>query len=188
MASLALSYSDALYEIASEESKTEAYLKQLCFVEEQLCAHQDFFRILKHPGILKEQKKQSLTEVFGKELEHTVLNFLKLLIDKGRFREIPEITKEFAKRYRKENNIVIAYVTSAEPLSEKESKRISEMLEKKLSKKIELKLSVDKELIAGIRIKLNDLVLDYTALGHLEQLKHLAVISNERKESEGEGE
>ena len=67
MASLALSYSDALYEIASEESKTEAYLKQLCFVEEQLCAHQDFFRILKHPGILKEQKKQSLTEVFGKE-------------------------------------------------------------------------------------------------------------------------
>lgn len=186
MASLALSYSDALYEIAAEENKTEMYLKQLQLVEEQLMLHQAYFQILTHPKIAKDQKKQSIEEVFDKKIDHTVLNFLKLLIDKGRFREIGEITKEFAKRYRKENHIVIADVKSAKALSTKDQKRLCDMLENKLDQQVELQLSVDKDLLAGIRIKLNDLVLDYTALGHLEQLKHMAKISN--TESEGEGE
>lgn len=188
MASLALSYSDALYEIAVEENKSADYLKQLQLIQEQLEIHQAFFRILKHPKIAKEQKKQSVEDVFGKEIDHTVLNFLKLLIDKGRFQEIAEITKEFAKRYRNENNIVVAYVKSAQALSAEEQKRLCDMLEKKLSKQVELNLSIDKELLAGMRIKLNDLVLDYTALGHLEHLKHMAKVSNQRMESEGEGE
>lgn len=188
MASLALSYSDALYEIAAEENKTDIYLKQLRLVEEQLMIHKAFFQILKHPKIAKDQKKQSIEDVFQEAIDHTVLNFLKLLIDKGRFQEIGEITKEFAKRYRKENDIVIAYVKSAKKLSKKEQERLCDMLEKKMSKRVELNLTVDKELLAGIRIKLNDLVLDYTALGHLEHLKHMAVIGYEHKESEGEGE
>ena len=45
MASLALCYSDALYEIAVEEDKTAAYLKQLQLIEEQLIHHQTFLQI-----------------------------------------------------------------------------------------------------------------------------------------------
>ena len=188
MARLALSYRDALYEIAVEEDKTAAYLKQLQLIEEQLMHHQTFFQILKHPKIAKEQKKQSVEEVFGKDTDLTVLNFLKLLIDKGRFQEIAEITKEFAKRYRKEHNIVIAYVKSAKELSTDEQKRLIDLLEQKLSKQVELNLSVEEELLAGMRIKINDVVLDYTALGHLAHLKHMAKISDQYTESEGESE
>lgn len=188
MASLALSYSDALYEIAVEEAKTEAFLTQLSLISEQMQKHPDFFRIMTHPKIPKDQKKQTIEMVFHQSIDHTMLNFLKLLIDKGRFQSIAEITKEYAKRYRKENNIVVAYGKSAKKLSAKEQKRLCGMLEKKLSKRVELRLSIEPELLAGIRIKVNDVVLDYTALGQLENLKHLASAADQRKESECEGE
>ena len=57
-------------------------------------------------------------------------------------------------------------VISKDPL-----KILKETLEKKLQKKVDFVLSTDKDLIAGIRIKINDQIIDNTALGRLQRLK-----------------
>jgi len=185
---VALSYSDALYALAEEADKTVLFKEQLCFVREQCRNNDDFFRLMTHPKIHKKEKKQVIADVFESVVDHTVLNFMKLLIDKGRFRDLPDIAKEFEKRYRRENNIVVAYVKSARELSKEETKRLCAMLEKKLAKHVELRLSLDRDLLAGIRVKVNDVVLDYTAWNRLENLKHLASARDQRKESECECE
>ena len=48
------------------------------------------------------------------------------------------------------------------------------MLEKKLSKTVELKIQEDPDLLAGLRIKINDMVLDNTARSRMDNLKQLA--------------
>ena len=48
------------------------------------------------------------------------------------------------------------------------------MLEKKLQKKVELKVTQDPSLLAGIRIKINDTVLEYSAKNRIENLKRRA--------------
>lgn len=173
---VAQSYSDALFSLAQEEQKLDVYKEQLCFVNEQVQENKEFLRVLTHPKIHKEEKKTTIAEVFGDAIDHTLLNFLKLLIDKGRFQNLNDITKEFMKRYNEVNNIVVAYVRSAKELKEEEMKRLQEMLEKKLSKHVELKCFVDPTLIAGLRIKINDMVLDNSALSRMENLKQLAVM------------
>lgn len=183
---VAQSYSEALFSIALEEQKLSAYKEQLCFLQSQIKENPDFMRVLTHPKIHKDEKKKVLEDVFGKEIDHTVLNFLKLLIDKSRFQNLGDITKEFVKLYNKENNIEVAYVRSAKELSTEEISRLQETLEKKLSKKIEMRCSVDADLIAGIRIRINDAVLDNTAKNRIERLKTLAQESEIVQENRGE--
>ena len=98
------------------------------------------------------------------------------------------MTKEFVKQYRAYHHIAAAQVTSARPLSEGEVKAVQDMLEAKLNRRVELHLSVDASLLAGIRIKINDVVLDHTALKQMEQLKQLAKKTDQHKESECERE
>lgn len=175
---VAQSYSDALFSLAKEETKLDLMKEQLCFVNAQMQENKEFLQVLTHPKIHKDEKKKTLEEVFGKAIDHTLLNFLKLLIDKGRFQNLDEITKEFVKCYNVENNIEVAYIRSAKPLNDEEIARLQAMLEKKLAKKIDLRLVVDPSLIAGLRIKINDMVLDHTAYSRMERLKQLAIASD----------
>lgn len=49
-------------------------------------------------------------------------------------------------------------------------------LEEKLNKTIDMRLSVDEELIAGIRVKINDTLIDNSALSRLERM-HREIVS-----------
>lgn len=182
---VAKSYSEALFSLASEEGKLDVYKDQLCLIQEQLKENPDFMRVLTHPKIHKDEKKKMLESVFSQAVDHTVLNFLKLLVDKGRFINLADITKEFVKQYNEVNNILVAIVTSAKELSEDETKRIQEMLEKKTQKKVDMRMCINTDLIAGIRIKIGDQVLDNTAKARMERLKVLAQTSD-TNESRGE--
>lgn len=180
------SYSDALFELAVEEKKLDLIKEQLCFVDAQIRDNQEFRSVLTHPKIRKEAKKASIQTVFGSQVDLLLLHFLQLLIDKERFYALHEISREFMNRYRKEKNIVVAELYSAVPLDREEEERIRALLEQKLHQQVEVHKHVDKDLLAGIRVKVNDLVLDYTAWNKMEHLKRLAASADQRKESECE--
>ena len=146
----AKSYSDALFALAQEEQKLDTFKADVCMMDEQLKAYPDFMRVLTHPKIHKEEKKQTLASVFGSEVDHMVLNFAKV------------------------NNIEVAHVRTAKKLDDAEIKRLKSMLEEKLSKTVELHIQEDPDLLAGLRIKINDMVLDNTARSRMDNLKQLA--------------
>ena len=143
-------------------------------MDELLLLHPEFNCVLTHPKIHKKEKKTTLETVFQSEIDPMVLNFAKLLIDKSRFQSFHEITKLFIQRYNIENNIEVAYVRSAKPLSDEEIDRLKAMLEKKLNKTVELHMQEDPSLLAGLRIRINDMVLDNTAKSRMDNLKLLA--------------
>ena len=86
-----------------------------------------------------------LETIYGKQIDHMLLNFLKLLIDKGRFAKIEEIRREYNKAYNDFNNIQVVHVKSATPLQKEEIAKLKETLEKKLQKKVDFVLSTDKD-------------------------------------------
>lgn len=182
---VAKSYSDAIFSLAQEEKGLDEYKEQLCFIGQLLKENPDFDRILNHPKIHKDEKKDVIDQVFSKSLNHTIINFMKLLVDKNRFQKMDEISKEFVKSYNKEKNIEVAWVRSAKVLEQDEVARIQAMLENKLHKHVEMRLQVDASLIAGIRIKIGDQVLDNTAINRMERLRVLAQKSDS-EQSRGE--
>jgi len=77
--------------------------------------------------------------------------------------------------YNNHFHIAVATVASAVELDENEKKRVSEMLEQKMNQKVECRWSVDKALLAGLRIKINDQILDNSAANRLARLREEVV-------------
>lgn len=167
---VAKNYCEAIFSIALEDKTLDLYKEQLQFVDETM-AEADFYTILSHPKISRSEKKDVLEKVYAKDLDATLLNFLKLLIDKGHFRSLHDIVKEYIKSYNEVNNIQVVYVRSASVLKEDEIQRLIKALENKLHKKIDLRLCVDEDLIAGIRVKINDEIIDNSAVSRLERMR-----------------
>jgi F-type H+-transporting ATPase subunit b len=61
-------------------------------------------------------------------------------------------------------------LVSAYPLEEEEMMQLEKMLEQQFSKKLTINTTVDRSLIAGLKIKLNDRVYDFSLKGQIDSL------------------
>jgi len=168
---VATNYSEALFALALEEKKLEVFCEDIKSILDVLYANEDLKSIMKHPKVKKEDKKAILSNVFA-SVDPYVLNFMKLMVDKSRFAHFEETCKTFLKMYNVHEGIEVAYVQSARPLSAQEKADLEKMLEKRTNKKIEMRCSVNEDLIAGIRIKINDDILDNSAATQLSRMKN----------------
>lgn len=171
---VAQNYGDALFELAQECGKTKEYKEVLTALEETLSSNEELKLFLKHPKIAKEEKKNVLKEILKQE-DPYLIHFVLLLIDKSRFSHFSDIVKVFEQRYHVLHDIEVAYVQSARELSTDELQDLRVMLEKHTGKTIEMRTSVHPELIAGVRIKIKDEVLDNSAAKRLEKMKERVI-------------
>ena len=84
---------------------------------------------------------------------------------------IPEIYEPFIEVYKEDQNIESVLIESACPLSEDQIRQIKTVIEKKLKKNIEVRTNVVPELIAGVRVRTKDFVLDNSMLSRISNLK-----------------
>ena len=171
---VAQNYAEALFELANECGKADHFKEALCALDETVNNNVELKQFLKHTKIEKKEKKTVLCQIMGQE-DPYLLHFISLLIDKSRFAHFSEIVKVFIKKYNALHDIEVAYVQSARALSDEEKDALQKMLEKHTGKTIEMKTSIHKELIAGVRIKINDEVLDNSAAKRLEKMKESVI-------------
>lgn len=164
-------YASALFDIAKEDGKEKAYLEDLKELKMVWDENPDFVSALTHPKIDRNTKRQWIEAIFKKESDPTVLNFLKVLVDHSLGYRLDDVYRDYLSLYRKDQGIEEVSVESAQPLSDSQIESLMQLLEKKLKKKIELNITVDPSLIAGIRIKAKDRVIDNTIDTRLSSLK-----------------
>lgn len=167
---VASGYGDAIFQLAKEENLLDVFSTQLLQMQDTVQSHQELALVLKHPKLPKEEKKKILANIF-KDANKYLLHFIYLLIDKNRFAHFSDIVKVYMHKFYEERNIEIAYVQSAVPLSDQQVKEIKALLEKRCHKSVEMKTSVNPALLAGLRVKMKDEVLDNSAATRLAKMK-----------------
>lgn len=170
MASLiATEYSEALFELATEAQKVREYKNQLIEMNQVISENSDLKQVLYSPKINKEDKKSILKQIFS--YDTMVMNFVQLLVDRNHISAISAIKDAFVSAANTYLNIEVVKVTSATELQETELKELKDLLEKKLNKEVEIVSEVVPENIAGIRIKVKDVVYDNTVASKLDKMK-----------------
>jgi len=167
---LARKYSKAMFEIAQDENKLEAYGKELASVKKDLASAPQLKGYLANPQIQRKDKKELLGKLFEGEVSETLLHFMYLLVDKRRielFDAIEEIYHSLANEAR---GIIVADVTSAQPLTEAQQQKIARKLCEVTGKTIDLRLHEDKSLIGGIVVRMGDKRIDGSVAGRLQKL------------------
>ena len=165
---LANVYADALLSVARDEGKVDSFKQEI--VEITPLFSGDFIRFLATLNIEKKVKKDLVKMAF-KDLNVYLLNFIYLLIDKNRIRYIKEIFKSYLNKANEFLKIKTVKVYSARPLGIEQKERLKKALKNKYQMEIELVELVDPSLIAGIKVVIDDKMLDASMANKISELK-----------------
>lgn len=129
-------------------------------------------QLLAQPTILSSEKNVIIDKVFQKSTDE-FRNNLKLLVELNHTDEIENVFEVFVELYDEYQGHLNVEIESTYMLSQDELNQIKILFEKKYPGKVlELINNINKDIIAGLRVKIGQKVYDWTALNQLVQLKH----------------
>ena len=137
MTETAKMYGGSLYDLAAEEGLETRILGELDEVQQLLKQNPDYLRLLSTPSIPKKERCGLLDEALRGQVHLYVLNFLKILCEKGTLRELSGCARAYRIRYNQAHGILEATAISAVPLTEQQRAALHAKLESLTGKTIE---------------------------------------------------
>lgn len=169
--SIANNYADGIIEYAAGDiEKLGKILTDLQQIELLLQQSTDLNEVLKNPAISMEKKSEIIESVFGNEIDAHEKNFLKILIEKGRFNEFSGIISALKNKFEDIKNEKEIFVTSAIQLNAEQRAQILAKLAAKLQKTIIPNWLEDKNILGGLIVQIDDNVIDMSLLNRIESL------------------
>lgn len=164
-------YGDALFELALEENAVDMLAEEVQAVSEILRENEDLLKLLNHPKISKEEKLQIIENVFKGRVSDYLTGFLKLVVNKDRYQEIPAIFSLFLDKVKEYRNIGVAHVTTAVIMNDVQKKQlIKRLLDTTSYQSFEMHYEVEEELIGGMVIRIGDRIVDSSIRTKLEEM------------------
>ena len=151
MTEVANVYGGALYELCRDEGLSDAIREELSTLQQCFREAPDYLKLLSSPSLPKAQRCDILNESFRGKLHPYVLNFLKILTEKGYF-----------DRYNQDHGILSVTAVSAVELNPSQKAKLVERLQKITGKNIHLLTRVDQAVLGGIRLDYDGQCLDDT--------------------------
>lgn len=173
MTEVGTNYGGALYELAAAEGLTQEILGQLQVLTESFAAEPAFSGLLCAHSLSKAERCKILDDSFAGKVHPYVLNFLKILTEKGYVRQFADCCKAYRMRYNADNNILPVVAMTAVALSQEQSARLKEKLEKLTEKTVELTNRVDSHVLGGVRLDFDGKCMDDTLAHRLESVRAL---------------
>lgn len=168
---IARKYAHTLLEVATEKKKTDKVLADVKSIRTLFNESEDLRRFLDNPLIKEPKKNDILTRIFQGKINDLTLNLLKLLVSKGREKELPGVLDQYEVMLNEQNGIVQVEVTSAVKLDKKQEKMLLDRLAQITGKKPELVYRIDKAVIGGFVARIGDTIIDGSVRRQLERLK-----------------
>ncbi|MCC5943879.1 MAG: ATP synthase F1 subunit delta [Bernardetiaceae bacterium] len=175
---VAIRYAKAVFELAIERNSLEQIHKDMKYIVSLSKGSPDLALMLKSPVIYSSKKLQVLTQIFESEVDALTMQFMQLLCRKNREAFLASSAAEFIKLYNKHNGIQLAEVTTSMELTSELRAQIIDNVKKISGKdKIELSEKVDKNLIGGYILKVDDRQIDDSVKTRLKDLRKDLVLN-----------
>lgn len=164
-------YARALFEAAKEEGRLERAHEQLTDFVATADQVQELRSVLESPELDSRAKVALLDQVLG-DADELVLNFVRLLAQKGRSGEIDEIAREFEALVAQEQGILDLELTTAVELSQEEFDELVARIGKASGRKVRASRAVDPSLVGGLVLEVGSRRLDASIRGRLDRLRY----------------
>ena len=171
MTEVAVQYGTALYELARDESLVDTILEQSRVLAESFQAEPRFTQLLCSPSIPKQERCQMLDSSLRDQIHPYLLNFLKILTEKGYIKHFSGCCKVFRQHYNTDNGILPVTAVTAQPLSDALREKLIKKLSAVTGKTIDLSCRVDAECLGGVRLDFDGKQVDGTVRRRLEDIR-----------------
>ena len=162
-------YAQAVFELAQEADAIAAWdddLARMSAVATDPTAR-DY---LANPSVPRQSRLELLQAVLPPERAEA-RNLAALLVERGRVGDLPAILELYRESVRDLRGVVVADVTTAEPLGKRERELVRAQLSAKVGREVELRERVDPEIIGGIVAQVGDQLIDGSVISQLRRLR-----------------
>ena len=166
-------YGTALYTLAQEEQLTEQLLGELTVLSQCFRENPDFIRLLSSPNFSKQERCQILDDSFRGKIHAYVLNFLKILTEKGYMRQFTNCVQAYRELYNQENGILPVTAITAVRLTDAQAAKLTEKLHNITGKRIELLNKLDPTVLGGMRLDYDGKRVDDTVSHRLDAVRSM---------------
>ncbi len=172
-------YGQGLYALAKEEGAEAQILQQLQVLADCFSQQPDYLKLLATHGLSKQERIDILDGDFRGKVHIYVLNFLKLLTEKGYVCQFPLCCKAYQEQYYADKGIVQVTAVSAIPMTKAQQDKLTEKLTAMTGKTVALTCREDPTVLGGIRLSYDGKQVDGTVQGRLaameKQLKNTVI-------------
>lgn len=169
---LAGRYAKSLIDLSIEKNQLEIIYNDIKFLQLMCKQNLDFVNMLKSPVIGSAKKEKIIETIVSGKVNELTAAFLKLLVNKTREYNLPEIIVAFINQYNKLNDIHQVTITTAIPMSETLQNAIVNKITSTTSvKKISLETEVNEALIGGFTLEMDGNLIDASILRDLNDVK-----------------
>ena len=155
-------YGEALYELAKGENLAADIGAQLKVLSVSFRQEADFVKLLSTPSLTKAERCQILDNSFRGEVNQYVLNFMKILTEKGYMRYFSDCATAYMNRYNQDNGILPVTAVTAVALSAEQTEKLTAKLATITGKHVELINRIDPSCLGGVRLDYDGQRLDDT--------------------------
>lgn len=166
-------YAQGLYALAKEESLTEIILEELKVLCQSFDQTPEFLQLLAAPNVSKQARTEILDESFRGKVQPYVLNFLKILTEKGYIRHFSDCCNAYREQYNADHGILVVKAVSAVALSDAQKAQLTRKLQIMTGKTVELSCRVDPAVLGGIRLDYDGKQVDGTVKSRLDTVGSL---------------
>lgn len=173
MTQAAVTYAQALYALAKDENLDKQLLEELDVLRQAFDREPGFLRLLAAPNLPKAERCGILDDSFRDKVHLYVLNFLKILTERGYIRQFGDCCKAYREQYNEDHGILPVQAVTAVALTKEQSARLTEKLTKLTGKTVELSSRIDPAVLGGVRLDYDGKRVDGTVKNRLDSVRDL---------------
>ena len=166
-------YGESLYQLAKEESLAKRIGEQMLVLQTSFQQEPDFIRLLSSPNLTKAERCQILDNSFRGSVHPYLLNFLKILTEKGYMRHFSNCCDAYMEHYDQDNGILRVTAVTAVALSRQQADKLTEKLSRLTGKEIALRNRIDPRVFGGVRLDYDGQRLDDTVSHRMDTIRDL---------------
>ena len=166
-------YGEALYELALSEGLDETIRQELDVLEQVFRAEPDYGKLLRSANLSKAERCGILDEALRERVHPYLLNFLKILVEKGYIGSFDQCCPAYPRRYNEDHGILPVTAVTAVPLSAEQTDALTKKLSRITGKTISLRSRVNPDVLGGVRLDYDGKRLDDTVSHRLESIHSL---------------
>ncbi|MCK5137553.1 MAG: ATP synthase F1 subunit delta [Bacteroidales bacterium] len=167
---ISVRYAKALFQSASEKQLLERVYEDMELLS-NTCKRDDFMYMLVLPSLRTSQKYKMVDSIFAAHLSEISLSMINLVIKNEREEYLPGIARNYRDLYRKSIGIRTATLVTAQPVDESTRNRIKDLIGKADDSEVELTSAVDKDVIGGFMLTIENMRYDASVASKLKRIK-----------------
>ena len=127
---------------------------------------------LEDPAAPVDRKLGLLDRLIGDRVAPTTRQLLEQAVRAPRGRDLERAVTELVELAAARRERYVAYVTAPAPLTEQQERRLGAALARVYGRPVSLQVTIDPELLGGLVVRVNDEVIDGSAVSRLAAIRH----------------